>query len=85
MDWHCGICPAEPCAAAGSGQRIAMGGEFTFARLGDVVDEALADLRDRAVRGWDSRSFVLFDEKIELPLLDLDYAAIRDFRDEAVS
>ena len=44
-----------------------------------------ADLRDRAVRGWDSKSFVLFDEKIELPLLDLDYAAIRDFRDEAVS
>lgn len=80
-----GSIPLNPVLLRAAVKKLAMGGEFTFARLGDVVDESLADLRDRAVRGWDSKSFVLFDEKIVLPLLDLDYAVIRDFRAEAVS
>lgn len=80
-----GFVPLNPVLLRAAVKRIAVGGEFTFASLGDVVDQALANLRDRAVIGWDRKSFVLFDEKIELPLLELDYAAIRDFRDEAVS
>lgn len=80
-----GFVPLNPVLLRAAVKRIADGSEFTFANFGDVVDEELARLRARAVLGWENKSFILFGEKIELPLLDLDYAAIRDFRDEAVS
>ncbi|MGC8733150.1 MAG: hypothetical protein ACP5RC_12970, partial [Halothiobacillaceae bacterium] len=57
--------------------------DFTFASIGKLVETCLASLRAVAVRGWSDKSFDLFGEKIELPLLDLDYAEIAAFRDAA--
>ena len=66
-------------------KKITGRGAFTFANLDSVVYEELTRLRTSAVRGWERKSFTLCGEKIELPLLDLDYAAIRTFRDDALS
>lgn len=68
--------------------RSAIGGlskvtDFTFASIGEAVEAELASLRAAAVRGWEQKSFILFGEKIELPLLNLDYAKIVAFRDGA--
>lgn len=54
---------------------------FSFANIGEAVEARLAALRSAAVLGWENKSFNLFGEKIELPMLDLDYAEIAAFRD----
>lgn len=66
--------------------RSAIGGlskvtDFTFASIGDAVEAELASLRATAVCGWEQKSFMLFGEKIELPLLNLDHAKIAAFRE----
>jgi len=80
-----GFVPLNPVLLRAAVKRIAESSAFTFAKLGGVVDDELARLRASSVLGWENKSFTLFGEKIELPLLDLDYAAIGAFRDDAVS
>lgn len=80
-----GIVPLNPVLLRAAVNKIAESSAFTFAKLGGVVDDELARLRARSVLGWENKSFTLFGEKIELPLLDLDHAAIGAFRDDAVS
>jgi hypothetical protein len=56
------------------------GGQFNFMSLGKVIQEELARFRSVAVVGWKNKSFTLFGQKVELPLLNLDAPAISDFR-----
>ena len=49
---------------------------------GEVAEAELANLRFTAVLGWENKSFPLFGEMFELPLLELDYPAISDFETE---
>lgn len=53
--------------------------------LGAVVTDEVSGLRERGVRGWDEKSFRLFDRTISLPQLDLDYEASSRFRNPALS
>lgn len=80
-----GYVPLNPVLLRAAVKRVAEGEKFTFVDLGAVVDDELACLRADAVLGWENKSFTLFDEMIELPLLNLDYAKIGKFRDSAVS
>ncbi|MHA7777898.1 hypothetical protein [Roseibium sp. M-1] len=65
-------------------KRLQESGAFTFANLGTSVEDELASLRAKAALGWQTKDFTLLDTKIDLPLLDLDYASIRAFRAEAM-
>ena len=80
-----GFVPLNPVLLRAAVKRIAESREFTFANLGDLVEEELARLRANAVLGWENKSFTLFGEKIELPLLDLDYEAIKAFRNDTLN
>lgn len=65
-------------------KRLQESGAFTFANLGTSAEDELASLRAKAALGWQTKDFTLLDTKIDLPLLDLDYASIRAFRAEAM-
>ena len=80
-----GYVPLNPVLLRAAVKRMCEGGEFTFMMLGEVVEAELANLRFTAVLGWENKSFTLFGEMFELPLLELDYPAISDFRDRVVS
>lgn len=80
-----GFVPLNPVLLRAAVKKIADGSEFTFANLGEVVDEELARLRASAVLGWENKSFTLFGERIALPLLNLDNSAIREFRNQAIA
>lgn len=79
-----GSVPLNPVLLRAAVKRMAGGGEFTFINIGEVVDQELVRLRSTAVVGWESKSFSLFGETIELPLLNLDYDRISAFREQAV-
>lgn len=80
-----GYVPLNPVLLRSAVKKIAEHAEFTFANIGSVVEEDLAHLRASAVLGWENKSFLLFGEKIELPLLNLDYSAIQTFRNDALN
>lgn len=80
-----GFVPLNPILLRAAVKRMSEGGGFTFMNLGEAADEELAHLRSIAVLGWENKSVTLFGEKIELPLLNLDYPAISDFRQKVVS
>ena len=80
-----GYVPLNPVLLRAAVKRMREDGELTFMTLGEVVEAELASLRSTAVLGWEHKSFTLFGEMFELPLLELDYPAISDFRDRAVS
>ena len=63
--------------------RLSEADDFTFASINDAVEAELSNLRAAAVCGWEKKSFTLFGEKIELPLLNLDYTEIATFRNRA--
>jgi hypothetical protein len=80
-----GYAPLNPVLLRSAVKKIAEHADFTFANFGGAVEEELARLRSVAVLGWESKTITLFGEKIELPLLNLDYTAIGAFRDDAMS
>lgn len=57
---------------------------FSFAKLDRAVAAELESLRASAVEGWTNKSFTLFGTTIEMPLLDLNFAAITSFRNRAL-
>ncbi|WP_142847585.1 hypothetical protein [Telmatospirillum sp. J64-1] len=80
-----GYVPLNPVLLRSAIKKMATHAEFSFANLGNAVEEELASLRANAVLGWENKSFDLFGTKIELPLLNLNYDAIRAFRDDAMN
>lgn len=80
-----GYVPLNPVLLRAAVKRMCEVGEFTMMMLGEVVEAELTNLRSTAVLGWEYKSFTLFGEMFELPLLELDYTAISDFRDRTVS
>lgn len=79
-----GYVPLNPVLLRAAFKRMSKGDQFTFMNIGKVVDDELACLRSSAVLGWENKSFNLFDEKVELPLLNLNYDAIAEFRNRAL-
>jgi hypothetical protein len=77
--------PLNPILLRGAIKRLPEGSEFSFMRLEEIVKEELERLRSTAVLGWENKNFTLFGETIQLPLLNLDYRAISNFRDDAMS
>jgi hypothetical protein len=73
--------PLNPVLLRSAVNGLSADAEFSFASMEAAVASSLASLRTAAVRGWENKSFTLFGEKIELPMLDLDYAEIAAFRD----
>lgn len=65
-------------------KHLQQGGAFSFANLETSVEDELASLRAKAALGWQTKDFTLLDVKMSLPLLDLDYASIHAFRDQAM-
>ena len=63
--------------------RLSKATDFTFESVNEAVEVELSNLRAAAVLGWEKKSFTLFGEKIELPLLSLDYTEIAAFRNGA--
>ncbi len=80
-----GFVPLNPALLQATVKRIAEGCEFTFVNFGDVASMELARFRSVAIRGWENKSFTLFGEKIELPLLNLNNPAIRGFWAQALN
>jgi len=80
-----GYVPLNPVLLRAAIKRMSEGGKFTFMNLDGVVEEYLARLQSTAVLGWGNKSFTLFGETIQLPLLNLDYAEISNFRNDALS
>ena len=80
-----GFVPLNPVMLRLAVARMSEGGEFTFLNLGEVIEEVLARFRAVAVVGWENKSFTLFGKTVMLPLLNLDAAAISNFRRSAVS
>jgi hypothetical protein len=76
--------PLNPILLRNAIKRLPKGSEFSFMRLEEVVKEELERLRSAAVLGWENKSVTLFGETIQLPLLNLDYRTISDFRDGAM-
>lgn len=85
--WTCikEFVPLNPVLLRAALKRMSEGGEFTFMNLGEVAGLELARFRSIAILGWENKSFTLFGEKVELPLLNLDNQAIWDFRLRAVN
>lgn len=77
--------PMNPVLLRVAVKRMSEGREFTFMNLGEVIEAELARFRAVAVVGWENKSFNLFGEKVELPLLNLDPPAISSFRLKAVN
>ena len=80
-----GYVPLNPVLLRAAVKRMCECGEFTFMMFGKVVEAELTNLRSTAVLGWENKSITLFGEMFELPFLELDYAAISDFRGRVVS
>jgi len=78
-----GCIPLNPVLLRAAVRRIAESGEFNFGKFGVVVNNELERLRKAAIVGWENKSFNLFEERIEIPLLELNYAAIREFQKHA--
>lgn len=76
--------PLNPILLRCAVKRLSEGSDFSFVRIEEVVKEELERLRSAAVLGWEEKSFTLFGETIQLPLLNLDYRAISNFRDDAM-
>jgi hypothetical protein len=80
-----GFVPLNPALLRVAVKLMSEGGEFTFMSLGKVIEVELERFRSVAVVGWENKSFTLFGQKVELPLLNLDAPAISGFRVGAVS
>jgi Holliday junction resolvase-like predicted endonuclease len=80
-----GIVPLNPSLLRAAIKRMSEGSKFTFMNLGEVAEVELERFRAIAVLGWENKSFTLFGEKIELPLLNLNHTAASDFRRRALS
>lgn len=75
-----GFVPLNPVLLRAAIRRMSEEGKFTFMNLGEVAEAELASFRATAVLGWENKSFALFGEKIDLPLLNLNYPAVSGFR-----
>lgn len=75
-----GFVPLNPVLLRAAVKRMCEGGEFTFMNFREVADVELARFRSIAILGWQNKSFNLFGEKIELPLLNLNHPAISGLR-----
>ncbi len=80
-----GFVPLNPVLLRATIKQMSEGGKFTFMNLGEVTERELARFRAIAILGWENKSFTLFGEKVELPLLNLDYPAVSSFRLRALS
>lgn len=65
-------------------KHLQQSGAFSFTNLKTSVEDELSSLRAKAALGWQDKDFTLLDANINLPLLDLDYASIRAFREQAM-
>jgi hypothetical protein len=77
--------PLNPILLRATVKIISKAGAFSFADFGNIVKEELERLRSSAIIGWENKNFTLFGETIELPLLELNYPVISDFRNNAMS
>ena len=75
-----GFVPLNPVLLRAAVKRMCEGGEFTFMNFREVADVELARFRSIAILGWQNKSFNLFGEKVELPLLNLNHPAISGLR-----
>ncbi|MBY5798422.1 hypothetical protein [Rhizobium leguminosarum] len=79
-----GYVPLNPVLLKAAVKRM-VHGEAPLSEIGTIVGDELNGLRANAVRGWQDKSFTLFGQTIEMPLLDLDYEAIAEFRKAALA
>lgn len=79
-----GCVPLNPVLLKAAVKRM-VHDKVPLSEIGNVVGEELKELRANAVRGWQHKSFKLFGQTIELPLLDLNYEAIAEFRKTALA
>ncbi len=78
-----GCIPLNPIILRSSVKKMLEMDSFALSDIASVAWDALENLRRSAVGDWEQKSFSLFGENIVLPLLDLNYAAIGEFRDNA--
>ncbi|QHG71508.1 hypothetical protein [Ensifer adhaerens] len=79
-----GYVPLNPVMLKAAVKRM-VHDKVPLSEIGNVVGEELKGLRANAVRGWQDKSFKLFGQTIELPLLNLNYEAIAEFRKTALA
>lgn len=79
-----GYVPLNPVLLKAAIKRMT-GENGSFAQIEAVVEDEMKGLRTKALLGWHRKSFRLFGETIELPLLSLDHDAISAFRKAALS
>lgn len=75
--------PLNPVLLRAVLKKISEEGDFSFAKLETAFHETLTSLRAVALLGWENASFSLFEKNIELPLLNLNYQALAEFRSTA--
>ncbi|MBY5505331.1 hypothetical protein HFO81_07200 [Rhizobium leguminosarum] len=80
---NAGCVPLNPVMLKAAVKRM-VHDKVPLSEIGNVVGEELKELRANAVRGWQDKSFKLFGQMIELPLLHLNYEAIAEFRKTAL-
>ncbi|WP_072386526.1 hypothetical protein [Hyphomicrobium sp. CS1BSMeth3] len=80
-----GYIPLNPVLLRVALNKLVEQGDFSFVKLDGAVAEELDALRSTAIKGWSNKSFSLFGKTIDLPLLDLNYAAIAAFRNRALA
>lgn len=72
--------PLNPMLLRIAVERMLRENAFSFENIGLFVREELARFQAIASRGWQKKSLHLFGKEIALPLLDLDSAAILEYR-----
>lgn len=72
--------PLNPMLLRIAVERMLRENAFSFENIGLFVREELARFQAIASRGWQKKSLHLFGKQIVLPLLDLDSAAILEYR-----
>lgn len=76
--------PLNPILLKKAVNRMLAKVDFSLDDLARVVDGLLDDLKSAAVIDWKQKSFSVFGAEIMLPLLDLNYAVIAEFRNSAM-
>lgn len=80
-----GYIPLNPVLLRAALKRLVQQGDFSFAKLDRAVADDLDALHTSAIEGWTNKNFSLFGKTIDLPLLELNYAAIAAFRKRALA
>lgn len=76
--------PLNPILLRKAINRMLANGDFVLDDLAGVVAGLLNDLTTSAIVDWKQKSFSIFGERIMLPLLDLNYAHIAEFRNSTM-